>query len=392
MKTLPIILLCSILVASYGYAGDKSVASEPATSTPRAHTLKKLNDVSLSDKSENREALDALGYKLRKDIEELDIDADLLKAIRDKSLDWKTRFLLLERVEGAGRKKISRDEELGLYSDVLLDAGEHAQLRKRAAEALMEPSRTEPKARKALEKAAKDKNLPGDVLWSVMVSVGSSGMDDVDTLTELMKRPAKTNNEMGINLNAVRALGQSKDPRAVGMLFEILDRSQPDSFFNVTALEQLSFIIRRGPEQMEKLRPILTPRLLKLLDNRSRIGASRQTAARMLLRMNERKAIPQILKWVKPKEEGGGVDSTDVACAFEIFAEFKAKEVITELQKVIDNVPSDSRWVEAKDTVERHGGKFPESVPHYIRLQECLKKLKGEPYNKKYVSLPWEYD
>lgn len=310
MKKLLTMLLISMVSVLPGYAADsaggKAAATKTAEASKRADRLKTLNDAALADKAETREELAALGYKLGNKIEDLEVDKELLKAARDKNLDWKTRFLLLERVEHTGKKQITRDEELGLYSDALQDSDEHKEVRKRAAEALMEPSRTEPKARKALEKAAKDKTLPADVLRSVMVSVGSSGMDDVDTLTELMKRPAKTNNEIGINLNAVRALGQSKDPRAVGMLFKILDESHADSFFNMTALEQFSFIIRRGPEQMEKLRPMLTPRLLKLLDDRSRIGASRQKAARMLLRMNERKAIPQILKWVKPKEEGGG--------------------------------------------------------------------------------------
>jgi hypothetical protein len=392
MKSLPLILVCSMLSVPYGYAGsDKSVAPASVASTQRTQLLKRINDFALSDKGGNREALEVLEHTLRKDIEELEVDADLLEAARDKKLDWKTRFLILERIE-RGAKKIDKDRELTLYSDVLADNSEHDQVRKRAAEALMKPARTEPKARKALEKAATDKALPADVLRSVMVSVGFSGLDDVDTLAELMKRPAKTNNEIGINLNAVRALGKSKDPRAVGMLFEILDRSQPDSFFNMTALEQLSFIIRRGPEQMEKLRPMLTPRLLKLLDDRSRIGASRQTAARMLLRMNERKAIPQILKWVKPKEEGGGGHDTDMKWAFDILAEFQAKEVTSELQKVIDNVPNDTRWVDGKTIAERNGRKFPDSLPMYISLQECLKKLKGEPYNKKYVSLPLKYD
>ena len=396
MKKLLAMLLISAVGVLPGYAADNAGGKADATKTTeaskRADRLKTLNDAALADKAETREELAALGYKLGKDIKALEVDGGLLKAARDKSLDWKTRFLILEYVERDGREKITKDEELSLYSDTLLDAGEHKELRKRAAQALMEPSRTEPKARKALEKAAKDKALPADVLWSVMVSVGSSGMDDVDTLSELMTRPAKTNNEIGINLNAVRALGQSKDPRAVGMLFKILDESQPDSFFNMTALEQLSKIIRRSTQEMERLRPMLTPRLMKLLEDRSYIGASRHTAARMLLRMNERRAIPRILKWVKPKEEGGGGGNTDLKWAFDILAEFRAIEVIPELQKAIDNVPNDSRWADSKRIAEQDEKKFPESVPKYISLQECLKKLKGEPYDKKYVSLPRKYD
>ncbi|OGR53464.1 MAG: hypothetical protein A2049_09525 [Elusimicrobia bacterium GWA2_62_23] len=393
MKKLLLIILVATIKVSMGYAADRASGEQAkqAGAGNGSSAVKKFNSAVVAEKAESREELVGLVGKLHEDIEAVEVNRDLLKAVRDKSIDWKTRFLLLERVEAGDKKKITREQELGLYSDALLDTGEHKEVRKRAAQALMEPSRTEPKARKALEKAAKDKSLPGDVLWSVMVSVGSSGIDDVDALAGLMNREPKTNNDIGINLNAVRALGQSKDPRAIGMLFKILDESQPDSFFNMTALEQLSFIIRRGPEQMEKLRPMLTPRLMKLLDDRSYIGASRQKAARMLLRMNERKAIPLILKWVKPKEEGGG-DETDITWAFDILAEFNAKEVIPDLQEAITKIPNDSRWEDNKKVAERLGKKYPEGLSVYKGLQECLKKLKGEPYDKKHVGLPWEYD
>lgn len=383
IKILLAVLLLAAQSAPLGYAAGNAAAS-------RAENLKRLDVAAAADKSENREALEALGHTLWKDIEGLEIDSDLLKAARDKNLDWKTRFLLLELVERAGKKKITRDEELGLYSDALSDNGEHNEVRKRAAQALMEPSRTEPKARKALEKAAKDKAMPADVLWSVMVSAGSSGMDDVDTLAELMKRPAKTNNEIGINLNAVRALGQSKDPRAIGMLFKILDESGPDSFFNVTALEQFSWLIK-DPEKEKKLRPMLAPRLIKLLDDRgSHIGASRNLSGRILVRMNEKKAIPHIIKWLKPKNEGGGYNG-DVLWGAEILAEFQAKEAIPELQKIVDNFSSDPRWAEAKRLSVKQGFKFPEETHQYPTLRECLKKLKGEKYDKSKVMLPWDY-
>ena len=390
MKIFYVILICSILGSSYGYAAGGKSAAVPA-STRHAQELKKLDGLAAADKSESREELEGLGYKLQKDIDDLGTDKELLKTARDKSLNWRTRFLILEHIERADNKNISQDEKISLYSDALLDAQEHGQVRKLAAQALMEPSRTDPKARKALASAARDKSLPDDVLWSVMVSVGSSGMDDVDTLAGLMNHKPKTSNDLAINLNAVRALGESKDPRAIGMLFKILDESHPDSYFNVTALEQLDIVIRFKPKEMEKLRPMLTPRLMKLLDDRSHYGLSRQMAGRMLLRMNEREAIPKILKWIKPQSEGGG-DVSDVDWAFEILAEFRAKEAIPELQKAIDNVPNDPRWVVYKKIMERDRGEFPKSVPRYITLQECLKKLKGEPYDKKYVSLPWNLD
>ena len=384
------------MLEMYEEPGNDEVSEAAATGAVSQEDLKdklkKLNVALSFSKDATREELEGLMYGLYENVKELKVDFDLVKMARDKSFDWKTRWFLVRYISACPFKLITISDEISLYSDVLLDAREHNMVRKMAAEALMGPAETEVKARKALEKAARDKKLPGDVLRSVMVTVGAVGIDDVDVLAELMKRKPETMNDGGINLNAVRALGKSRDPRAIEMLFKMMGDAEEDSFFNVTALEEFAGIIRRDPVQMEKLRPMLTPRLLKLLDDRSRIGASRQVAARMLLRMNERKAIPMILKWVKPKEEGGGGDTGDIKWAFDILAEFKAKEVIPELQKALDNVPNDPRWEESKKIAERNGHKFPDSVPQYISLQECLKKLKEEPYNKKYVSLPWEYD
>jgi len=388
-------ILAIMIATSVAYAADNAVVKPGAdASGPGAHgakdKLKVLDAAARADKSETREALTALAGRLDKETSGLEVDGNLLKAARDKSLDWKTRYLILERIERGAIKKISKDEELSLYSDILQDGGEHKENRKRAAQALMEPARSEPKARKALEKAAKDKTLPDDVLWSVMVSVGSSGIDDVDTLAGLMERKPKTGNDIGINLNAVRALGQSKDPRAVGMLFKILDESEPSSFYNVTALEQLSRLTK-DPEKLKRMRPMLVPRLMKLLDDRtSHLGASRQLAGRMLQRMDERKAIRPLMKWLQPREEGGGWGS-DVVWAAAILAEFQTKEAIPELQKTIDNFAEDSRWESYKRNAARGGWKFPEETHRFKQLQECLKKLKGEKYDKSMVLLPFKY-
>jgi len=386
-------ILVIIIATSVAYAADNAVVKPGAdASGSGAHgakdKLKVLDAAARADKSETREALTALAGRLDKETSGLEVDGYLLKAARDKSLDWKTRFLILERIERGAMKKISKDEELSLYSDILQDGGEHKENRKRAAQALMEPARSEPKARKALEKAAKDKTLPDDVLWSVMVSVGSSGIDDVDTLAGLMERKPKDSNDIGINLNAVRALGQSKDPRAVGMLFKILDESGPNSYYGMTALDQFSNLIRDSEKEKE-LHSRLAPRLLKFLEDRSsHIGASRWLAGRMLVRMHERKAIRPIMKWLKLREEVWG--GTDVAWAAEILAEFQAKEAIPELEKVVADFSSDPSWADLKRISEERGLKFPDELARYKGLRECLKKLKGEEYDRSSVTLPWD--
>ena len=267
--------------------------------------ISRINASASAERKEDDKAMQGLASRLDSEVEALPIDKELVISARDKSLDWRTRYLLLGRIGHGKGKKITKDEELALYSDSLLDQQEHEKVRKLAAWFLMEPAKTEAKARQALSQAAKDKTMPGPVLESVMVSIGYAGIDDADALKGLLERDPKTNNEIGINLNAVRALSKSKDPRAIDMLFKILDESQPDSFYHVTALGEFSTLMR-DPVTEGKIRPMLVPRLLKLLDDRSHFGASRQHAGLILLRLKETKAVDPIIKWLKSKEYGGG--------------------------------------------------------------------------------------
>jgi len=168
------------------------------------------------------------------------------------------------------------------------------------------------------------------------------------------------------------------------MLFKILDESQPDSFFQVTALGEFSGLLK-NPATKARIQPMLTPRLLKLLNDRSYIGASRQTAGGILLMMNEKKAIPHIIKWLKPKSEGGGSE-TDAVWAAEFLAEFGDKGAVAPIEELLKNFTTDARWAEV---LKNYTGtkKMPENAYDYKHIQECLKKLKGLPHNK--VILPW---
>jgi hypothetical protein len=386
-----LILALLITSAAVLQAAPKAKGVRESSATVKEHgraveKLEKIDAVAASETGETREVITGLGYKLGKDLLDMDVDKELVKAARDKSLNWRTRAILIERINREEKKQITNEEELSLYSDALMDAKEHNEVRKVAAQALMEPARKEPRARAALTKAAKDKSLPGDVLWSVMVSVGSSGIDDVDVLAKLMGREPKAGNDIAINLNAVRALGKSNDPRAVGMLLKVLDESVPDSYYNVTALEQFA-VLSKDLEKGKLLRPMLVPRLLKLLDDRSDIGASRGISGRILARMNERRAVAPVMKWLSSKEMGGGQYPGDLVCAAEILAEFQAKEAIPELQKIIGAVWTDNRWEETRKVFKERNLTFPEGVPEYQSLVECLKKLKGEKYKKALVDL-----
>lgn len=294
-----------------GNAGDVS-----AKSSDFHRQLEKIEVVFSREKGQDKKAVNELDRKIRPDLEQLSFDEEIVPVLKDKSKDWRLRMVIIKHLTSGFQREDSSGGKVDMFSkipgmvealsSVLLDSSEHDEVRIAAVNALSEPARHNAKAREALAKAVKDKTLPASVLEHAMATVGASGMDDIDTIIELIERKPQKRNDVGINLNAIRALGKSKDPRAVGLLFKLFDESAPDSFFQMTVLGEFSHLTFENPENQEKLRPMLVPRLLKLLDDRSRIGASRQTAARLLARMKVKEAVEPIMKWFLPEKEGGG--------------------------------------------------------------------------------------
>jgi hypothetical protein len=194
----------------------------------------------------------------------------------------------------------------------------------------------------------------------VMAVLGAAGMDDVDRLIEIMNREPKSLNDIGVNLNAIRALCDSKNPKAVDLLMKVFMESAPDSFFNATAIEELGCVVMTSPEKRAKVEPVLVPKLLELVDDRSYIGASRRDAAALLIRMKVKEVYEPITRWFLPvsewlpeKNAGGG--RTDVTFGAQYLADLCDKRGIKVLEEVLKQYPTDSRWIGHKEILEKKG-------------------------------------
>lgn len=288
---------------SGGPGEEESIAAQLHRAEISERLMKKMRELEQTAAGvpgQDAAALETIGGKISGTTVLLPLNSDLVAAIKDKRFDWRVRYvLLLHKSYTAGESKLN--EYSDAFIGIMRDKTEQEQVRAMAALMLVDISAENSRVNEALKEVAKAPDTPGEVLKAVMAAVGYAGIDDADVLMKLTERQPADFNEIGINLNAVRALGKSKDPRAMGYLIRIFDNSAPDSFYNYTAIEQFWHFIE-NPQTRERVKPLIIPRLLKLLDDRSRIGASRTEAAGILAELKVKEAVDPILRWFLPAE------------------------------------------------------------------------------------------
>jgi hypothetical protein len=162
---------------------------------------------------------------------------------------------------------------------------------------------------------------------------------------------------------------------------KVFMESAPDSFFNATAIEELGCVVMTSPEKRARVEPVLVPKLLELVDDRSYMGVSRQDAAALLIRMKVKEVYEPITRWFLPvsgelSEKNGGGDGTDITLGAKYLADLCDKRGIKVLEGVIKQYPTDSRWIRHKEILEKKGIKFPEEDYDYRLIEERLERLK----------------
>jgi len=345
--------------------------------------IQELEKIAAEEKGQDDAALERLAEKAGTKLRALRFTPELVEVLSDKSVDWRIRYgIMLQKNYAVSARAIGR------YADSLVaimrDKEDHGRVRGMAAIMLLEVARTDSRVSEAMKETAKDPATPGEVLKNVMTVVGYAGGDDVDMLMELTRREPADFNEIGINLNAIRALGKSKDPRAIGCLLKIYDESAPDSFYHATAILQFWEHILT-PEGRELVKPLIVPRFLKLLDDRSFRGSSRRDAAAILVYLGVKEAVEPILRWFLPADgfsakPGGGGNRMDVSAGARLLVQLGDARAIPVLERMIGNFAVDSRWTWGDGAIqkdmEEQGQKYPDDHMDYKHLKQCLKDLK----------------
>lgn len=349
-------------------------------STTLRKKILEMESIAVQDKGQDSPTFDRLGNKIWLKIVPIRFNDEFVEILADKKVDWRVRFVLINvKRRLVSDRKI--EKYLPAFKKMLLDNSEHPKVRGIVATMIGELAPTNEEVKVLLTSVAADSATPPEVVQPAMSMLGLAGIDDIDRLVEIMDRRPKDANDIGVSLNAVRALCRSKNPKAPDLLMKIFDESVPDSFFNVTAIEQFQCMMRTSPERRAKLEPVLVPKLIKLLDDRSYIGASRQDAARLLIYLKAKGVYEPITRWFLPvrgttAETGGGGSEIDVTFGAQFLADMCDKRGIPVLEEVLKKYPIDPRFSWAKESCEKEGIKYPEGASDYKKIKERLERLR----------------
>jgi hypothetical protein len=345
--------------------------------------IRELERIAAGEKGQDDAALERILGKLWLKLGLLRFNEELVEILGDRSVDWRLRTLIVvvKRETTTGRKK---RKYLPALVGILEDRTQHTRLRGAVASFVGETAEDSEEAREALARIVSDPETPSEVLQSAMAQLGVAGTDDIDLLLTLMSRPQRDPNDLGMGMNAIRALCRSKNPRAIDLLVKIFEETPPDSFYNVTAIRQLNCVRNRHPGKWAELEPRLVPRLLALVDDRSRIGASRNESAELLVKMGVKEVYEPITRWFLPsgKEggqfavEGGGGGGTDVTFGAKFLADLCEERGIKVLEEVLAKYPTDPRWTVNAPYLKKNNMRFPEDDYYYKLIQERLNRLK----------------
>jgi len=421
------IILAVLLMPVMGYGQEAEVKGGVVKSTEAAvlkcepspklsELIKKSEEAVKGLKSEGiyliSEALSGEEFAMSK----IALNEELLCAVRDKGIDWRVRYYLLSaKVSTADKASVKK--HIGDMLEIAKDKNEREELRCVAVMSLIDIYKEEEAVKVGLTQLSRSSDTPNRVLRCAMSVIGESGMDDADAIMDKVYHPIKELNDLGINLNAINALGKSKDPRAFGYLIKIYDESGIDSFFHVTAIETMWYFVK-DPERREMARPVIVPRLLKLMDDRVHNGVSRDEAAQILAYLQVKEAAEPIRRWFLPvydsekvlaeckikvlekykqirheeyskcinefeKEAkdpykyGGNI--MDISVGSRVLTQLGDKSAIPVLEQYLENFDKDIRGgsLEWRKEFIGRGNKFPEDSPDYKYVKNCLKALKG---------------
>jgi HEAT repeat protein len=187
----------------------------------------------------------------------------------------------------------------------------------------------ETKVKELLKEAAKDPKVPNTVKQSVMSLLGVIGVDDLEFLKMMLDFPVGEMNDLGVVFNAIRAMGESKDPKATDILVDLLLNRYPSG-----SLARGVIIDSLRSRQDKRAVPAL---IAVLREDRERVN--RYQAAELLGDWQAPEAVDELIKALDDPES-----ETLCSYAAEALGKIGDRRAAPEIKRIIDNLPHDPRF------------------------------------------------
>lgn len=254
--------------------------------------------------------------------------------LSDSSRDWKVKAMMCEALG-----KISAPESVSELSKVLADKSQHEFVRAVAGDKLALMAR--PETANLIKQIVSDKAVPIRIRERTMMSVGVAGHDDIEWLKRLAvgdglglppdKHAEISQEEAGLMMNAQRALGKSRNQKALDTILELQERYLTNGIYT-DILE-------------EKLDPKSIPVLLKVLTYKNPKGFTSDAmivAARALGKMKAREAAEPLADIIAKDK-----NTVFVLAAAKALMNIDSDRARPIIRNLVDNLQTDGRFDKA---------------------------------------------
>jgi len=176
--------------------------------------IQELEKIAAGEKGQDDAALERISGEIGGKLALLRFNNELVEVLADRDVDWRVRYLLL-RVKKFMVTSRSVEKRLPALKTILADRTQHPRVRGSVALLISSGlAKEHADIREVMTAIAVDTTAPAALLEPVMAVLGGAGIDDVDRFLEIMNRAPGSFNEVGINLNAIRSLCRSQNPKA----------------------------------------------------------------------------------------------------------------------------------------------------------------------------------
>lgn len=317
---------------SIGVSSD-SVSS---AGVPLHGIVKRISDICQTEAIDDGQAITRLTHKMDEEMGKamafpILYRHDLLQAVKEASNYWCVRYFA-----AIGLSQSKADEIIDPLISVLLDRGADPRVRAGAAIGLQTVVLHSQKAKDALTSVLYEPNASSFVISKVMMCLGRIGVDDIDLMIKISDAPAASLNALGTNFNAIRSIARSKNPKALELLFKLIDKYPPNSLIRGVVFESWLDVSVARPRKFSLWRDRIAEKMIE-------VSHTERSDLYDVIHLMGRTRNPIVVDRLIELLEDPKQDTVVVAFAAEALGMIGDRRALPHLQKLWDSLPNDPR-------------------------------------------------
>ena len=260
--------------------------------------------------------------------------SDLLQAVMDKSNSWCVRYFA-----AVSLSQSKAEEIVDPLISVVLDRNAPPLVRAGAAIGLQTVVLRNQRVKDALTSVLYEPNVPSIVTAKVMVCLGQVGVDDLDLMLKIANSPVRSLNGLGTNFNAIRAIATSKNPKALDLLFALLDKYPPNSLLRGVVIDEWTAIADSNPRRFAPWRERLAEKLIPV-SRQEIFGAGNLNS---VIKLMGKTHSPIVVDRLIELMEDPSQDPVIVAFSAQALGIIGDRRALPHVKKLWNNLPNDTR-------------------------------------------------